>query len=131
MKASPLNLQTSLTFKTAESKRISYFDNKDEFILVEHRRKRITKVPVLLIPKDGTCHLQKKNPLPLCSAIIAVANEKMPHHHFAACGGLRIGVAKQEAASRLLSIETFCEIEVQASVSMFYLQNYGLVKGAA
>lgn len=48
-------------------------DNEDEFILVEHRRKRSTGVPVLLTPEDETCRLQQQNPLYLSSAISAAA----------------------------------------------------------
>ncbi|KAG0421780.1 hypothetical protein HPB47_002374, partial [Ixodes persulcatus] len=72
-------------------------DNEDDFILVEHRRKRSTGVPVLLTPKDETCRLQQQNPLHLSSAISAAAGGKLLRHHFTARGGLRVEVAEQEA----------------------------------
>lgn len=104
-------------------------DNEDGFILVEHRRKRSTGVPVLLTPKDETCRLQQQNPLHLSSAISAAAGGKLLRHHFTARGGLRVEIAEEEAVRRLLKVKNLCGIEVQASVSATYLQNHGLIRG--
>lgn len=103
--------------------------NEDGFTLVEHRRKRSTGVPVLLVLKDETCRLQQRNILHLSSAIHATTGGKVLRHHFTAHAGLRLEVTKQDAANRVLKMKTLCGVEVQVSVSTVYLQNCGLTKG--
>ncbi|KAG0426926.1 hypothetical protein HPB47_025993 [Ixodes persulcatus] len=81
----------------------SQAEGDDEgFILVEHRRKRTTGIPVLFTPTQEERRLQQLNPLKLNDEVRAAAGAPFVRHRFTARGGLLVDVAEPATVNRLL-----------------------------
>lgn len=103
--------------------------DNEGFILVEHRRKRTTGIPVLFTPTQEGRRLQQLNPLKLNDEVRAAAGAPFVRHRFTARGGLLVDVAEPATVNRLLKVRCLGEILVQATIPKAYMQNNGLIKG--
>ncbi|KAG0444736.1 hypothetical protein HPB47_013441 [Ixodes persulcatus] len=92
-----------LLLSNCDSMDASQAEGDDEgFILVEHRRKRTTGIPVLFTPTQEGRRLQQLNPLKLNDEVRAAAGAPFVRHRFTARGGLLVDVAEPATVNRLL-----------------------------
>ncbi|KAG0412000.1 hypothetical protein HPB47_010860, partial [Ixodes persulcatus] len=106
-----------LVLSNCDSMDASQAEGDDEaFILVEHRRKRTTGIPVLFTPAQEGRRLQQLNPLKLIDEVWAAAGAPFVRHRFTARGGLLIDVAEPATVNRLLKVRCLGEILVLATI---------------